>query len=314
MSGLPGIATRLTGVLVAWCALGLGVHAQPPPVVVRHPAPEVRQDQRGDYPTRLLALALASSGEDYRLEPSRQAMSKGRAILELSQGSPDIDILWAVTSEERERLLLPIRIPIDRGLIGWRVALIRAADADRFAKVRSLEALRAFVGAQGHDWPDLSILRASGLQVTGVNTYLGLFQMLARGRFDYLPRSLVEAQTELAQNRDLALAIAPGFVLHYPTPLYFFVNRERPELAEAVRRGLEKAMADGSFERLFQSAHARHIEQAHLAQRTVLQLDNPLLPADTPLDRRELWWQPEPAKPAPASAARPGKGSKPAPR
>ena len=80
-------------------------------------------------------------------------------------------------------------------------------------------------------------------------------------------------------------------MLHYPTAVYFFVNRSATALAERIRAGLEAAIADGRFDDLFREVNGKAIEQAQLDARVVLLLDNPLLPAETPLHRQELWYK-----------------------
>lgn len=279
---------------------------QPQPVF--HPPPEGSQDQRAVYPARLLALALARSGQPYVAMPAAQPMVKSRALRELAAGRPGLDVVWAVSDVEREAALLPIRIPIDKGLIGWRLMLVRTQDRERFVNLRRLRDLAVLRAAQGHDWPDLKILRANGLQVLPVNLYPALFQMLARGRFDYLPRGLTEVGDEAERHRADGLVLEPYIAFHYPAALYFFVSRQRPELAEAIRTGLERAIEDGSFEALFQSTYAARIEAAQLASRQVFELVNPLLSPQTPLAQQRLWWQR--GDPAPHRPDRPDRPDK----
>ncbi|MDF5908870.1 hypothetical protein P4132_22185 [Pseudomonas aeruginosa] len=73
------------------------------------------------YVVELLQLALARSGGDYRLEPSAQPMPQSRAQLRLEQDDPGLQVMWAQSRDDLEETLLPIRIPIYRGLIGWRI-------------------------------------------------------------------------------------------------------------------------------------------------------------------------------------------------
>jgi hypothetical protein len=73
-------------------------------------------DARGSYPIALLHLALEKSGTDYQLVPSGQAMSQHRTLRQLGSNN-GLDVVWTMTSPEREKELRPIRIPIDRGLI-----------------------------------------------------------------------------------------------------------------------------------------------------------------------------------------------------
>ena len=68
------------------------------------------------------------------------------------------------------------------------------------------------------------------------------------------------------------------------------VNRHNTRLAQDIREGLEKAIADGSFDKLFQQYYGERLRKAHLETRTVIELRNPLLTPGTPSDRPELWY------------------------
>ncbi len=65
------------------------------------------------------------------------------------------------------------------------------------------------------------------------------------------------------------------------------------ELAEVLVIGLEKIIAEGFFQKLFLLHHARILKDSNLENRTVIELENPLLPPETPLKRKELWYKPE---------------------
>jgi len=258
--------------------------------VLRYPRAPAGDEFRPVYPLALLQLALDRAGSPLRIEPSQHPMEQGRALLGLEQNEA-VDVVWSMTSVERERRLLPVRIPLDRGLYGWRIALLRADRAQVLRGVHGLADLQQLSAGQGHDWPDTTILRGHGLRVETSSSYDSLFLMLQAGRFDYFPRSVLEARAELRHQNSADLVLDRHLVLHYPTALYFFFSRQRPELAETVELGLEKALADGSFEHLFLQHHGDDLRQANLQQRRVIELDNPLLPPQTPLQRRELWYQ-----------------------
>ncbi|WP_323813952.1 diguanylate cyclase [Cellvibrio sp. NN19] len=255
-------------------------------------AASMADDKRGHYPIELLKLALAKSGQDYYATPSKYNLSQWRTLrhLQLDKG---IDVVWTLSSPEREEELLPIRIPIDRGLLGWRLLLITQDKTQAFAQLDTEAQLKALIAGQGHDWPDFPILRNNGYKVSPSSSYEGLFHMLIRGRIDYFPRSLTEIQPELDMHANMPLAIAPNWVLHYPAPLYFFVRKDNVQLAAAIEQGLEVAIRDGSMRKLFTQHFASAIEQAQLQQRRVLHLQNSLLTPETPLTRSELWFSPE---------------------
>ncbi|MGZ3184869.1 MAG: substrate-binding periplasmic protein [Telluria sp.] len=267
------------------------------PGVVTYPRPE-RNDHAyhgrlpEHYPIRLLELALERAGRADKLRPASFMMTQSRCLLELQAGR-SLDVMWTMTSRQREQELLPVRIPIYRGLIGWRLLLVRARDVGRFRALRSLEDLRAMIALQGHDWPDTQILRANGFRVQTAADYAGMFKMLASGRIDYFPRAVNEIWNEAEAAAADGLVIEPTLALHYPTAFYFFVNKSNTALAAAIETGLNGMLADGSFERLFNEYHGEILAKSGLHGRRVFELANPLLPEATPLGRRELWYTPE---------------------
>lgn len=241
------------------------------------------------YAVQLLELACARSGRVYELSQARDELTQARALLELARPEPPLDVFWTMTSREREQRLLAVRIPIERGLLGWRLPLVRRDRQASFADVQRLRDMAAFDAVQMHDWPDTAILRANGLPVQTGTHYEALFSMLARGRVDYFPRSLLEIGAELEAHAQLGLVIEPRLLLYYRAPLYFFVSPTRPTLAEDISRGLEAALADGSMDRLFRQHFGPLIERHRTASRIVLQLHNPELSAATPVARSALW-------------------------
>jgi hypothetical protein len=275
-----------------WLLAGLPLRAQPgePVRVSQHIS---TPDPQLTYVRRVVELALNRAGSRLEIRPIELDMAQGRSLIELAAGHSHIDLMWTVTDREREASgLLPVRIPIDRGLMGWRLLLVRRSELAQWQRVRGLDDLRRRLAGQGHDWPDTTILRAHGLQVGTSSGYEALFRMLAAGRIDYFPRSILEIDAELAGGRRPELAIAPNLMLHYPAAAYLFVSPARPDLAEALRIGLEAAVADGSFQRLHHEFYGAVLKAHPVSPGQVLRLSNPLLPAETPLRRRELWLQP----------------------
>jgi ABC-type amino acid transport substrate-binding protein len=246
------------------------------------------------YVVELLRQALAKSGDDYQLRPSHRHMAQSRAEQALEQNDGSVQLMWTMTTKAREESLLPIRIPIYKGLIGWRVPLVRREDKDWLAKVESAADLKPMRIGQRADWPDTRILRSNGLQVITSQSYDSLFRMLDAGRFDLFPREVVVAWDEQARANQagLTLEVDEHIVIHYPTAFYFFTSRARADLAADIERGLEAMIADGSYERLFQQHHGATLERARLDKRRVIELENPDLPTRTPFERAELWFRP----------------------
>lgn len=273
-------------------AIGVSLYALPSysAINVVYPRPLNDADPRQEYPTELLDLVLKQSGKDYHLQPSDHSDTQSRALKNVESGK-DLDVVWSATSIEREEDLRAIRIPIDKGLLGWRVPLIRQADIARFRAIANIKDIQTLSAGQGHDWPDVTILRHNDFKVVSTSSYSGLFKMLAFGRIDYFPRSITEAWTESALHADKSLIVDPNVLIIYPEALYFFVNSEADELASDIEQGLEALIANGEFDALFDRHYGDYLERSNLAERKVFQLDNPLLPAKTPLHREELWFK-----------------------
>lgn len=260
--------------------------------LLRYPRAPDGEEYRQAYALAQLQQALDKAGSPLRLQPSEHPMEQERALVSLAEDSA-VDVVWSMTSAERERRLLPVRIPLDKGLYGWRIALLRQDRPLLLRHVRQLADLQGWRAGQGHDWPDTQILRYNGLPVEVTSSYDSLFRMLDAGRFDYFPRAVIEIWDEAEHNREAAITIDRHLLLHYPTALYFFFSPHNPQLAETVERGLERALADGSFDRLFLQHYGASLRRVDFARRRLIELRNPLLPAATPLRRRELWFHPD---------------------
>lgn len=264
--------------------------AQPQQVIYSWPM-SMLGDARGSYPIALLHLAIEKSGTEYQLVPSGQVMTQHRTLRQLGSKN-GLDVVWTMTSPEREKELRPIRVPIDRGLIGWRLLLIHN-DNEQKIQQQDEKQLKTSPSIQGSDWPDYPILKANHFRVLGSGDFDSMFKMLQAKRIDYFPRSVTEIWPELQQKVGMSLSVSPKWVLHYPAALYFFVQKDNIELANAIEIGLLRAIEDGSMQQLFLQHFSSAIQQADLKSRTVIQLNNPLLPAETPVQNKALWFDPQ---------------------
>lgn len=256
---------------------------------IRYPqAGDIFQDHHR-YPIALLKLALSYSKQNFAVEPSEHFMTQGRAIkqLNLRQG---VDVLWTMTSLERESVVQAIRIPIYKGLIGWRLFLTTQEKLalEKTSPLKNRLNVQTFI--QGHDWPDTDILEFNGFNVHSGTDYLGLFKILSLGRADLFPRSVIEIWDELKNRPEKNIVLEPSTVISYPTATYFFVAKSNKRLAEIIEKGLQAAIDDGNFNKLFKQYYQTFITRAELDKRTHLRLINPLLPKETPLHNKKLWF------------------------
>jgi hypothetical protein len=233
-------------------------------------------DERTAFIKDLIRLAMSEAHADCTIEPSREVMERARALRELEQGDT-INLHWASMSASDEAKLRPIRIPLHRGLIGYRVLLIRKERQPEFDRIDSLDQLTALVGGQGFGWVDVGILRDAGLKIE-TSTYDSLFEMTEAGRVDYFPRGVVEAYAELDERGRAHpdLAIERHLLLAYRSDFIFYTNKRNEQLAQTIEAGLKAAYANGSYMRLF-NTHPyirKALDAADLAHRTTIWLPN----------------------------------------
>ncbi len=266
-----------------------------------------------EQPQHIRVLGLQSPGEAsvgyyqdlLQLVLNRTKAEYGAARFELLQPPPlgdyryllmkqnFIDVHHFGTSPELERDLQPIRVPLLGGGLGWRGFIIRKTDRQAFRQIRQLSELKRLTACQGELWPDSDIMRAAGLKVMTAERHDQMLELLRRERCDYFPRSIFEGPVEqkafAAAYPDLEYNTS--VLLHYPFPMYYFVNKNNKVLAERLFNGLDKLARSGEL-LAFLQAHPIAQQVFPLSQfskSVVFYLDNPLLPPETPLQQKDYW-------------------------
>ncbi|MDT8992578.1 hypothetical protein RQP54_17030 [Curvibacter sp. APW13] len=282
---------------LAWLNLAPPVQAgETEPMVFIHHAKESAGDTRYEYHWRVLRAALDATTAQWGPYELREApyMNETRQVAELSNATGLLNTMVLDTTVELEQKLLPVRLPIDKGLLGYRVFLIRKDDQAAFSQVRTLQQLRAFSIGQGADWSDTQILRQAGFKVVTGYAYEGLFGMLNYRRFDAFSRGAVEVLGEMRsfgpQYPDMQ--IEESLLLYYPMPVYFWFSRDSAgqQRARRVEQGMRAIQANGTLDRLFKTEFSAVEATLRLKERRVLRIGNPLLPAASrTIDKRWLY-------------------------
>ncbi|HWV14577.1 MAG TPA: diguanylate cyclase [Cellvibrio sp.] len=242
--------TRLGIYLLLLCASNL--NAAPALNVVIPPLePDATPQYRYFYTLLELALKKTEKAEGpVKISYASATFTTERYLAELSNNNT-IDVLWTMGNKKREQNLLPVRISLLRDLNSYRVLLIRKEDREKFAKIQTLDELRALKAGLGSQWPDTEIMRNNNFTVITSMQYDSLFKMLVAKRFDFFSRGLYEAWNEAEVHKDKNIVIEDHIMLFYNAPFYYFVNKKNKALAERIERGLKMAQADGSFDELF---------------------------------------------------------------
>ena len=193
-----------------------------------------------------------------------------------------INVVWMGTARKFEEQLWPIRIPLLRGLVGYKVLLIRKDMQPQFDQIKTVQDLASLKALVGLGWVDTDIFTRHKLPyVTG--EYSSLMPMLTTRRGDYYPRSIFEFNQELDPEHYPAIELESNLLLHYPLAIYFFVAPGNQALHDALQKGLEIAMADSSYNQLLASHPVTRdvFQTLHLRKRRLLTLENPFLTDET---------------------------------
>ncbi|MEM7182096.1 MAG: hypothetical protein AAF518_14355 [Spirochaetota bacterium] len=251
----------------------------------------VAADNRFQYRWILMKEALQRTEKEYGSFSLRSVdfRNETRGIEEVKAGK--LTIIRHPTTKKLEKELLAIRIPLLKGLLGYRIFLLHQKNQKKFTSVRNFSDFKNFSCGQVLDWSDVPLLQANGIKVVGSKNYDSLFAMLLAGRFDYFSRSITEGIFEYEQKKQEypALALEKSICLYYPFVEYFFVSKRDTLLAQRIERGLNLMVVDGSFDRIFWRFFRRAVKKANLKKRRMFVLKNPNLPKSVPFHRKELW-------------------------
>lgn len=206
----------------------------------------------------------------------------------------EVDIFFALSTPEYEEEFQAVYIPIYKGMMGMRLAILKKENINLLKDVQSLKDLSKFSAGQGKLWADSKILEHNGLPLVKELKYSNLFRMLEADRFEIFPRGIHEPWSEIKQHEKLNLAVDPHIMLWYKVPFYFFVHKSNRELAQHLTQQLNAMISEGSYENIFENDNDVRlaIENANISERKIIHLDNPYLTNNTPLEREVLWFVP----------------------
>jgi hypothetical protein len=187
-----------------------------------------------------------------------------------------------------------INIPLDGGILGYRVCFVSPAQKQNVAKAKSLDDLKKFTVAQGVGWVDTKILRANGFKVIEVPIYNNIFKMITSNRVDLFCRGINQIKFEMEYfNNIKGLDFDRSFVLVYDLPRFFYIHKDNILAKNRIEKGLQMAFEDGSLRALWEKYNRESIDYAGLSNRKVYYLNNPLLNALKPT-YRQFFFDPMP--------------------
>lgn len=277
--------------VAACCAASVAYAADKPAANELKPAVTIKfwngnkTPSRQQYEREILDAALKATVATgpYSIEESRTEypLAEDEASVFRSKG---FDIFGTVAGNQKlaneQKILIPL--PLMKGILGYRILIVRKADAQKFAAIKSADELKKLRMGIPATWADAGLFRHNGYPVVEKGSFDDLFQRLENNEFDYVTFGANEVTgvfTERA-TKSGKLIIEPSLLVYYPFPLVFYVNPQQPALADRVTEGVKTIRTNGELDKIFNRYYGDVLGQLNLATRTRITLENPILPKE----------------------------------
>ncbi len=199
------------------------------------------------YGIDLINFLIEVSGEKAHFIPIEDTGSQTRRQLLMQRGVYDVD--WFGGTTNIESLVVPIRYPILRGLLGHRVFITNKETRALLNTDMPFNQLIKFSLIQGQGWGDVLILKNGGFtKVRTIADFNALFKMIEVNRTSLFPRSIIEPYQELGKRcslnenyecTDRNLLIDDKLLLIYKLPMFIFISPKRQDLIKIFSSAFE---------------------------------------------------------------------------
>ncbi|WP_282166770.1 hypothetical protein [Shewanella japonica] len=243
--------------------------------------PASANDMRYHYSYELMQLILENTEDDFgewEITHSPIFMTRDRILTEMVDGELINVIAEAIKPAWNEKLI-PIRVPIRKGIQGFRVFIIKKQTQAQFSKIKTIEQLKQIPTGSGIHWSTRLAFEKAGFDVVVGSSYDGLFHMLDKGRFESFGRGVNEAPAELSsfKVKFTDLVLDENVLLHIPLATFFYVSPDEPQLAKRIEVGIKRIMANGQFDNTFYRQYCQELISSKLSERRIFSIENPLM-------------------------------------
>lgn len=226
----------------------------------------------------LLRRALELTQDEfgpYKHEVANLEVSAGNT-LKASMDRGIINTLLVPSTEFWDKNAIAIRVPVRLGLLSYRVLMIKKENLDKFSQVKDLTQLNTFTAGLISGWATTEIYRNNNLHFVESSHFDGIFSMLNKQRFDYMPRGIYEVYNELSLLGPLAdeIIIEPSLALYIPTSSYVYVSKSEPRLANRLSKGLRQLLDSGELKSILFRYFKADIDRAKLEQRRYINIES----------------------------------------
>ncbi len=244
-----------------------------------------KSSARQNYETALLQACLKATDHQYgsmqiRVDNTDYSNAEDEAHVFVNGADILVTVAGNVKFKDQQKLVIPQ--PLTKGLLGYRLLLVRDESLTTFAQINSPQQLQALSIGIPDTWADAALFRHNQYKVIERGTLDNLFLLLKNATFDYVALGVNEVEQIFQQQVESlgGISIEPSLMLYYPFPLVFYVNPNKSVLAERIEIGLKLIMANGEHEMLFNHYHADVTQRLNLRIRKIHTLANPMLPSE----------------------------------
>lgn len=223
-------------------------------------------------------LAIQKAADKYPSYALKRAgeinkISAFKALTQVNQ----LDIIVAALDAEAEKNSLPIYIPVDRGLLGFRTCLISPETQLIYNKIKTVNDLviQKLIFGVDQNWTDKKIMLRNKLPLLDAPNYQDLMKLLRQHKVKCVSRSVMDMEASITAFPEFSPEKQIAFI--YPFGKIIYVNQHKKAVYKMLKYGLEKAVKDGSFYQLFNQHFAKELEKQNFYYRKILLLKNPIL-------------------------------------
>lgn len=242
-----------------------------------------RSEVRKEYERKVFVALLEATEQEYgswEIEENLDEYPGEEESLVFKEKGHDVFVTIAGNQKFDEDDMIVIPHLLTKNLLGYRVAIIREEDAEKFASIDDEAQIQQLTHGIPETWSDAVIFRDNGYQVSEEGDFEDIFDRLEAGNFDYSAygaNEVLSVYENRAAERD-GLVMDENLLFFYQFPLVFYVNPEQPALAERIEAGMRAIQESGALDAIFDQHYGNIVEELHLNDRKLLILDNPLIP------------------------------------
>ena len=244
-----------------------------------------KTNARQNYETELLEACLKITHKDFgaasiEIDNTDHPLAEDES--NVFRASADILVTVAGNLKFKDEQKIVINRPLAKGLLGYRLLIVRDESLQRFNTLKNETELQALRIGIPQTWADAGLFRHNDYDVVEKGTFDELLPLLKDHAFDYTALGANEIEEVFKQRAEPlgGISIEPSLMLYYPFPLVFYVNHRNPALAERIDAGLDALKQSGEHDRIFSKNYGGVVQRLGLKQRRKFILSNPILPPE----------------------------------